>query len=335
MIFDADRHVAVDDYHDLFAHMDLSWRKHFERKEFVGSINESSNHIRVSSRFGDAPESAAPTTADHALVVPHQGLTINGWADGVAGTVFAGAINSYARENWTDERNAPVIIVSAGDPEWSANEIRRRAAEGGFGAVALPLTATLPGVKVFDPIYEAAETADLPIVIHFSGVEGHYAGAASLGGGVHASAFSRQVLMPQLAESTITSLAFEGVFERFPRLRFLVSGFGFSWLPSLIWRMDREWRTFRYDVPWVKRPPSEYVLEQVWLTTWPIEEATMDDDWKRLFTTAALRSRIVFGSHDPFGGDPASALIEHLGEADAALVLGNGAALLPAGVTAS
>ncbi|MCU1480663.1 MAG: hypothetical protein JWQ19_1449 [Subtercola sp.] len=330
MIFDVDRHVAVQSYSEIFPFMEHSWQKHFERKEFVGSIAESSNHIRVSSRFGDAPESApALVEADHTLLVPHQALTVNGWADNVAAVVFVEAFNSFAAENWVSEKSAPAIVVSAADPEWSAREITRRAGDGGFGAVALPLGATLAGSKYYDPIYEAASNAGLPIVFHFSGVEGFYDGAPGLGGGIHQTAFSRLVLLPQLAESTITSLAFEGVFERFPQLRVVFSGFGFSWLPSLLWRLDREWRTFRHDVPWVKRVPSEYVLENVWLTTWPLQEATMDDDWHRLFSTETLRSRIVFGSHAPFDGDAPSDVVEQLGETDAALVLGNGAALLP------
>lgn len=331
MIFDCDRHAAVSDYRDLFPYMDGSWTKHFERSEFLGSIIESSNHVRVSGTFGEPPASAAPRPdVDWSLIVPHQGLAINGWADRVAATVFAAALNRYGLDHWSDERSSLALVVSPHDPAWSAREIRDCAALGGCSAVALPFSTTLFGSHTYDPVYEAAQEAGLPVVAHFSGVEGRYAGAAPLAGGVHYSAFSRRVLLPQLAESNIASLAFEGTFERFPNLRFVFSGFGFSWLPALLWRVDREWRTFRHDVPWVRRPPSEYILEQVWVTTWPVREATLRGDWQRLFVQESLRSRIIYGSHDPFDGDGPDQIRAELGEADGSLVLANGRALAPA-----
>ena len=329
MIYDWDRHAAVSDYRELFPYMDASWAKHFKRGEFLGSIAESSNHIRMSARWGLPPLSAgAAAEADLSLVVPHQGVAINGWADQVAATVFAGAMNSYAREHWTADRQAPAIVVSPHDPAWSAGEIRRRAAECGFAAIALPFGPVLFGSGHYDPVYDAATEVGLPIVAHYSGVEGRYAGAAPLSGGVHYSAFSRNALLPHLAESNISSLAFEGAFERFPAVRFLFSGVGFSWLPSLLWRIDREWRTFRHDVPWVTRVPSSYVLERVWVTSWPVREATLGGDWERLFHDEAFRGRVVFGSHEPFDGDSVTDLRDQLGGADAAQVLGNGEGLL-------
>jgi predicted TIM-barrel fold metal-dependent hydrolase len=35
--------------------------------------------------------------------------------------------------------------------------------------------------------------------------------------------------------------------------------------------MDRDWKTLRREVPWVKRPPSEYVREHIRVTTQPID----------------------------------------------------------------
>ena len=41
---------------------------------------------------------------------------------------------------------------------------------------------------------------------------------------------------------------------------------------TLLWRMDRMWRNLRYEVPWVKRSPIEYVHEQCRFTTQPLDE---------------------------------------------------------------
>jgi predicted TIM-barrel fold metal-dependent hydrolase len=227
-----------------------------------------------------------------------------------------------------------VILVSPHDPEWSAGEIRRRASEL-VGGVALPLAGDMLGSRFWDPIYAACVETGLPLVVHFSGVEGHYLGAPPLSGGVHASAFSRLTLMPHLAESNIASFTFEGAGVRFPELRVLFAGFGFTWLPSLLWRLDREWRTFRHDVPWVVSPPSEEVLEKMYFTTHPVGEAADRQVWEKGFT-GRLRARLVFGSHAPFGSDTAAEAERVLGAEWAEQLMANGATLLQrtAGVTA-
>ena len=73
-------------------------------------------------------------------------------------------------------------------------------------------------------------------------------------------------------QSTLASLVFEGVFERFPKLKVVLIEGGFAWAPALGWRMDKHWERMRAEMPHVKRPPSEYVREHVWFTTQPIEE---------------------------------------------------------------
>ena len=47
---------------------------------------------------------------------------------------------------------------------------------------------------------------------------------------------------------------------------------GFAGLPSLCWRLDKLWHRLRAETPHLKRPPSEYIREHVWLTTQPMEE---------------------------------------------------------------
>ena len=39
---------------------------------------------------------------------------------------------------------------------------------------------------------------------------------------------------------------------RFPALRLVLLECGFSWLPSLLWRMDKHWRSLWPEIPWVR-----------------------------------------------------------------------------------
>ncbi|GCE44618.1 hypothetical protein Rhow_009039 [Rhodococcus wratislaviensis] len=338
MIIDVDRHATVERYQDLFPHMSLSWRKHFERDEWLESVTVAGDHVRVSDRFVHEQSTESPGQDDDdsfRLLLPHHGLAVNGWADQVAARTFLEALNSYAAERWASTSTLPVVVVSPHDTAWSAGEIRRRAAAGTAGAVAPPLTSTMLGSQHWNPIFEACVETNLPLVVHFSGVEGRYSGAPPLAGGVHASAFSRLTLMPHLAESNIASLTYEGALVRFPELRIIFTGFGFTWLPSLLWRLDREWRTFRHDIPWVTEPPSEQVLTNMWFSTWPVKEATNTEEWEASFTER-LRDRVVYGSHSPHEGDAVKDILTHLGGEWATRLMRNGAASLarpiPAGV---
>jgi hypothetical protein len=331
VIADCDRHVAIGDFRELFPFMTASWRRHFERDEFIGAIADASRHIWADDRYTHDEQPSEPEV-DLALLLPHQGLTVSGWADVVAAKVLLASLNAFGEEHWTAAGARRVVVVSPHDPHWSAAEIRRRAESTDVAGVAIPLGGPLLGAECFDPIYDACQEARLAAVIHFSGLEGHYRGAQPVGGGVHFSAFSRYALLPQLAESNVASMVFEGTFERFPALRVLLAGFGFTWLPSFLWRLDREWRTFRHDVPWVRRAPSEYFAEHVWATTWPIAEAVDERVWARHGITDAVRERVVFGSHQPFGGDSPAVVTRVLG-APAERLLAAGSALLSPAAT--
>ena len=58
----------------------------------------------------------------------------------------------------------------------------------------------------------------------------------------------------------------------FPILRVVFIESGFGWLPSLSWRLDTHWKKLKSENPALKRLPSEYIREHIWVTTQPMEE---------------------------------------------------------------
>ncbi|HEY1545116.1 MAG TPA: amidohydrolase family protein, partial [Xanthobacteraceae bacterium] len=73
---------------------------------------------------------------------------------------------------------------------------------------------------------------------------------------------------------------------------------GFGWLPALGWRLDRNWKRMRDEVPHLKRAPSEYMREHLWVTTQPMEETEKPEHLIDLMNWIGL-DRILFSSDYP------------------------------------
>src|SRR5262249_10238291 len=72
-------------------------------------------------------------------------------------------------------------------------------------------------------------------------------------------------------ENQIISLLAEGVFRKFPGLKFVLIESGFTWLPTLLWRASKSWRGMRAETPWVDRLPADIVRDHVRLALQPID----------------------------------------------------------------
>jgi predicted TIM-barrel fold metal-dependent hydrolase len=104
--------------------------------------------------------------------------------------------------------------------------------------------------------------------------------------------------------SQLTSLIFYGVLDRYPGLRVAFLESGIDWLPSMLSRLDYNYQSFRAEVPWVRRLPSEYVLDRCVFTTHPF--AVPDDGQLEALLELLPDDRpVVFASNYPrFDFDP-------------------------------
>ncbi|MFM1959903.1 MAG: hypothetical protein RL588_1420 [Pseudomonadota bacterium] len=80
--------------------------------------------------------------------------------------------------------------------------------------------------------------------------------------------------MPFEAQVFLSAMVFDGVLERFPRLRIAVVELGASWVVSFLKHLDQSYRAFRrlQDLSEVKRLPSEYLQSQVKVTPFAGED---------------------------------------------------------------
>ena len=201
------------------------------------------------------------------MIRPHPG----GFQNHYLADALCQAMNRWQVAEWTqpEPRLKGSILVPYEDGEASAVEIERWAGHSDYVQVLLlSRTAEPAGQKRYWPIYRAASEAGLPVGIHAFG----FGGYPVSGAGWPSFYLEDMVGHAQSCQTMLTSMVMEGIFERFPKLKIVVVEAGFAWLPSLCWRLDKLWHRLRAETPHLKRPPSEYIREHVWLTTQPMEE---------------------------------------------------------------
>ena len=189
--------------------------------------------------------------------------------------VIVSAFNDYFLDVWPlqeDRRLRLAMNVTVQDPHAAAIEIRRVGGRSEVAAIYMPLINVLIGNRYYEPIYEEAANHDLPILLHVTGTDSVFQNAPNQAGGFPQNYAERYVSLAQIGEANLTSLCFSGILEKFPTLKFMFVEYGFGWVLPLMWRINRTWDSLRYDVPWVRRPPQEYVSERVRFSTQPLDE---------------------------------------------------------------
>ncbi len=227
-------------------------------------------------------------------------------------SALARAYNDYVVDHWltVDDRLLGSIQVFARDPQAAAREIDRMADHPGMRQVMLPVVDDIAyGDPHYRPIFEAAERNRLQVAFHHTVLaEGPY------GMGLHY--MERHALLPTAMMSQVISLICNGTFDNYPNLKFIVLEGGFTWLPSVMWRLDREYRQGRVEVPWIKKLPSEHCRERLKLATQPTEDLR-SDEWEKIVDLMGTDDILVFATDYPhFDFDDPDASIPHNLSAD-------------------
>ena len=187
-----------------------------------------------------------------------------------AAAALASAVNDWLAAEWLahEPRLRASLVVPSQYPELAAREIERLGGHPGFVQVFLPVRSAAPyGNRCFHPLFAAAARHDLAVGIHFGGAPGN----PPTPSGWPSFYIEEYAGMASVFQSQLLSLISEGLFDQFPTLRVALIESGFTWLPSLMWRFDKEWKGLRREVPWVRRLPSDYIREHVRLTLQPFD----------------------------------------------------------------
>jgi uncharacterized protein len=213
------------------------------------------------------------------------------------GAAIQRAINDWQLAFWSDRdpRLKASILAGQDDTQLAIAEIERCAKTGRYVQINVCPRANEPlGRRRYWPIYERAQELGLPLGIHVGGYGGH----APTGGGWPSYYCEEHQSNAHTMGSMLTSLVLEGIPERFPKLKIVFIEGGFGWIPSTMWRMDRQFDRFRSEVPHLKRRPSEYVKEHFWFTTQPIDEPDEARHLRSLIEWVGV-DRLLFSSDYP------------------------------------
>ena len=242
-----------------------------------------------------------PYGIEYGILNPERSLHIGLGTDPDFSAALVSAINDLLAADWlpADPRYRASIIVAPNDPELAAREIHRLAANPGFVQVLMPSGARMPyGQRYFHPIYAAAVEHDLPVAIH-PGSEGVGISGAPTAAGYPTNYLEWHTDLITSYMAHLVSLVTEGVFVKFPTLKFVLIEGGAAWLPPLMWRFDKNWKALRQMTPWLERPPSDYIAEHIRLTTQPIEEPERPEHLRAILEMFPVERMLMFSSDYP------------------------------------
>jgi predicted TIM-barrel fold metal-dependent hydrolase len=106
----------------------------------------------------------------------------------------------------------------------------------------------------------------------------------------------------QAFATQITSMVVEGLFQEIPELRVSVLEGGFLWLPAWGWRMNKDWKGLRREVPWLSEPPLDQIRRHMRFSVAPGELGSLASTQKAI---GWLRSEdlLMFATDYPRGHD--------------------------------
>jgi predicted TIM-barrel fold metal-dependent hydrolase len=176
------------------------------------------------------------------------------------------AWNDWMLEEWcgtAPDRYVPVCILPIWDVDLAVAELQRAVALGAR-CISFPENCSPLGLPSFhtdhwDPLFAAAQDADMPLMMHF--------GTSQRTPFVSPDAPSPVVVsqMGLNSMSATSDLLLSPTFHKFPRLKVALAEGGTGWIPYMLERIDQVWERHRwYSGVDVEKRPSELFATNMW-----------------------------------------------------------------------
>ena len=237
---------------------------------------------------------------DCGILVPTPGLATSAMTHPELSSALCTGMNAYFKSAWLAGRSCyrGSILVSTRDLEAAVKEIERWAGDPAFVQVAIGSgQPMLMGERYFHPLYAACARHKLPLALHPGQEGGGITPPPSVG--YQNRYIGWHTCLALGYQAHLTSIILEGVFEKFPDFRLSLLEGGVSWLAPWMWRIDKNWKALRQEVPWLRQAPSAYLKDHVRLSTQPIEEPPNAAHLRQLFAMFDAEHLLMFSSDYP------------------------------------
>jgi predicted TIM-barrel fold metal-dependent hydrolase len=191
------------------------------------------------------------------VLYPTAGLTFGMVRDKDWACAVATGYNNYLYECFTkpEKRLKGMALIPLQSIPDAVNELRRAVNELGFVGAVLPAVGLREplGDQRYEPVYETAQELGALLAVHAAPTEG-----------IGLDAFKKLIEVRTLSHGfgqmiQMTSMIYNGVFDRFPELRIAYAEAGCGWVPYLMERLDMEYEHRSSQAPECKQLPSEHL----------------------------------------------------------------------------
>lgn len=334
-LIDCDVHLPAPLPEELIDYMPAHWKEYYSGGTFMatsgqlsaiyppGAVTTSTPEVRaaLAGQPGlvlvgvvEKPESSAAGTTSYVDLLRQNVLDSPGLEAAIANCYtaveglrhpylapdLARATNEWMVAEWLERepRLLGSVVVPVQFPEAAAAEIERVAKNSRFVQVLLPGRSLEPyGSRRYWPIYEAAARNGLVVALHFGGI----VGIPPTSSGWPSYYLEEYVGMATVFQTQVTSLTISGVFEEYPELRMSLCEAGFSWMPTVMWQLDKRWKGLRRDVPWVRHEPSDYIREHMRATIQPSDAPADREGLMNVIDFIGSDDFLMYASDFPHG----------------------------------
>jgi predicted TIM-barrel fold metal-dependent hydrolase len=327
-VIDCDVHANVPSLDVLLPHMDPVWTQWVRERAWKGPVGNALTYppnapttARAEWRPADGRVPASdvdllrehvldPWDVERAIVSCYYAFDSVRHPDLAA--ALASAVNDWLIEEWVqrDERLSASLVLPPRDPNAMLRELQRVGDHPAFVQVVLPVRSDrLYGSRIFHPLYREIARRDLVLGIYWGGTP---EGAPTPTGwpSWYAEEYAAEW---QAYAAQLTSLIAEGVFQAVPNLRVSFFESGFTWIPVWGWRMNKEWKGLRREVPWIDRPPLDILREHMRFSITPTHAPA--DKLGTIIRWLGSEDLLFFASDYPHGhGEDIQSLLEAVPE---------------------
>ncbi|WP_427919211.1 amidohydrolase family protein [Streptomyces sp. cg40] len=317
-VIDADVHAVVPSLGALMPYMSDHWQAYVRERGFTGPVpaveytypSGAPSTVRPEWRPADGRPAASdvsllradlldPLKVDLAILNCYYGIDWIRHPD--VGPMIARAVNDWIIHEWLDKepRLRASMVVPGHHPEEMVREIRRVGGHPGFVQVMLPVRTDRPwGNRLWHPVIAALVDKGLAMNLHWGGTSEFSptpTGWASWYAEEYAAEQATYIMQ-------LLSIVGEGTFQAFPDLRVTFQEGGFTWLPSIWWRMEAKRKGARRDVPWLNEPVWELLRDRVRFTVAPLD-AGPPEELARIVRWLGSDDMLMFASDYPHRHD--------------------------------